>query len=147
MRMSVDASVVFDTNVLVYALDTDAPQCEAAKAACDAAASGQFPASITTQVVLEYVSIVTSAKRVAVPSTLAEAWDDVRRFLEAFTLITLRPEDMPQVAALSEKLELSGPKGFDLAIAVTALGAGIDTVCTYDSSIFARVPGLKVVEP
>ena len=147
MKMSGDGRVVFDTNVLVYALDTDAAQCEAAKAACDAAASGQFPAFITTQVVLEYVSIVTSPKRVAVPSTLAEAWDDIRRFLEAFTLITLRAEDMPQVASLSQELELSGPKVFDLAIAVTALGAGIDTVCTYDSSVFARVPGLKVVQP
>jgi predicted nucleic acid-binding protein len=139
--------MVLDTNVLVYALDTDAPQYEAAKSICDAAAAGDFPGFITTQIVLEYVSVVTSPKRVAAPATVAEAWEDVRRFLAAFTLLTLRPEDVRKVASLSEDLGLSGPKVFDLGIAVSALSAGIDTVCTYDPSVFARVPGLKVLQP
>jgi predicted nucleic acid-binding protein len=147
MKTLADSAVLLDTNVLVYALDTDAPQYEAAKSVCDAAAGGEFPAFITTQVVLEYVSVVTSPKRVATPATLAEAWDDVRRFLVAFNLLSLRPEDVPKVALLSEELGLSGPKVFDLGIAVTALSAGVDTVCTYDSSVFARVPGLKVLQP
>ncbi len=147
MKMSVDLPVILDTNVLVYALDTDAPQYEAAKKACDAAAAGEFPAFITTQIVLEFVSIVTNPKRVAAPTSLAEAWEDIRRFLAAFTLISLSPEDMPKVASISEELGLSGPKVFDVGIAVSALSAGIDTVCTYDTSVFARVPGLKVLQP
>ena len=147
MKMSADTPVLLDTNVLAYALDTDAPQHEAAKTVCDAAAAGEFPAVITTQIVLEYVSVVTSPKRVAAPATLAEAWEDIRGFLDAFTLVSLRPEDVPRVAELSEELELSGPKVFDLGIAVSALSAGVGTVCTYDSSVFARVPGLKTVQP
>jgi toxin-antitoxin system PIN domain toxin len=147
MKTSADSPVVLDTNVLVYAVDTDAPQHEAAKRVCAAAAAGEFPAFITTQVVLEYVSVVTSPKRVTAPMTLAEAWEDVRQFLAAFTLLSLHAEDVPKVASLSEELELGGPRVFDLGIAVSALNADVDTVCTYDSSVFARVPGLKVVQP
>ncbi len=36
---------------------------------------------------------------------------------------------------------------FDLAIAATALANGIDTIYTYDDSVFGRVPGLRVLSP
>jgi len=147
MTTSVDAPAVLDTNVLVYALDTAAPQHERAKAVCDAAAAGAFTAFITTQSVLEFVSIVTSPKRVARPISCAEAWEDVRQFIAAFTVLPLRPEDLPRLAALSSALELTGPRVFDLGIAVSALAAGLETICTYDASVFARVPGIRVVAP
>jgi predicted nucleic acid-binding protein len=70
MKTSADSRVLFDTNVLVYALDTDAPQHEAAKIACGAAAAGQFPAFITTQIVFEYVSSL----RVPSGSPLLPRW-------------------------------------------------------------------------
>jgi len=147
MKTLADVPAVVDTNILVYSLDTNARQHDRAKALCDAAAAGKFPGFITTQVVLEYISIVTNPKRVAVPVSCVQAWEDVKEFMTAFSVLPLRVEDIERVASLSQELNLAGPKLFDLGIAVSALGAGINTVYTYDTSVFGRIPGLHVVEP
>jgi predicted nucleic acid-binding protein len=58
---------VVDTNVLVYALDADAPQCAAARALLEA---GRDPANtfyVTAPILGEFYAIVTNSRRVAKP--------------------------------------------------------------------------------
>ena len=72
--MSVEPRIV-DTNVLVYALDADAPQHAAARALIDAART-DAPATlfVTSQILCEFYSIVTNPRRVPEPRTAAELW-------------------------------------------------------------------------
>jgi predicted nucleic acid-binding protein len=64
--MSVEPGVV-DTNVLVYALDADAPQHAAARALLEAAREGSTTLYLTSQSLCEFYSIVTNPRRVSKP--------------------------------------------------------------------------------
>jgi predicted nucleic acid-binding protein len=147
MKTSADERAIIDTNVLVYAADVRAPQYAAAQALRDAAARGEFTAYLTTQIVLEFVSIVTSPKRVASPRRVVEAWVEIRRLTTAFPVLTFEDDDLRAVAQLSEDLAVKGADVFDLAIAATALRSGINIIYTFDARIFSRVPGLEVRQP
>ena len=135
-----DARAIIDTNVLVYAADARAPQHAAAQALRDTAAHGEFIGHLTTQVVLEFVSVVTSPRRVASPRGITEAWAEIRRLTTAFPVLTLEDGDIRTVAELSENLGVKGADVFDLAIAATALRSGVNVVYTFDPRVFARVP-------
>ncbi len=52
-----------------------------------------------------------------------------------------------RMAALARVVTPIGPEIYDLAIAVTALAAGITDIYTYDTSVFGRVPGVTVKAP
>ena len=60
--MSVEPGIV-DTNVLVYALDADAPQHEAARALLEAGREAFTTLFVTSQILCEFYSIVTNPRR------------------------------------------------------------------------------------
>jgi predicted nucleic acid-binding protein len=57
--MSVEPGIV-DTNVLVYALDADAPQHEAARALREAGREASTTLFVSSQILCEFYSIVTN---------------------------------------------------------------------------------------
>jgi predicted nucleic acid-binding protein len=63
--MSVEPGII-DTNVLVYALDAEAPTHPAARALLEAARDGAATLYVTSQILCEFYSIVTNPRRVAV---------------------------------------------------------------------------------
>jgi predicted nucleic acid-binding protein len=69
---SVEPGVV-DANILVYALDVDAPQHAASLALLNAARDPATILFVTSQILAEFYSIVTSPRRVAVPRSPSEA--------------------------------------------------------------------------
>ena len=58
---------IVDANVLVYALDADAPQHAAARALIEAARDTSTTLFVTSQILCEFYSIVTNARRVPKP--------------------------------------------------------------------------------
>ena len=71
--MPVEPGIV-DTNVLVYALNPDAPQHAAARALLEAArVDAPAPLFVTSQILCEFYSIVTNPRRVPKPRTAPEA--------------------------------------------------------------------------
>ena len=79
--MPVEPGIV-DANVLVYALDADAPQHGAARAlletARDDASTTLF---VTSQILCEFYSIVTNARRVPKPRSPADALNAISGLL------------------------------------------------------------------
>jgi predicted nucleic acid-binding protein len=71
----------------------------------------------------------------------------VRRLTTAFPVLALQDDDVRTVGQLSEEPGVKGADVFDLAIAATALRAGISIICTFDARIFSRIAGLQVREP
>ena len=61
--MSVESGIV-DANVLVYAMDADAPQHAASRALLEVARDPSTTLFVTSQVLCEFYSIVTNARRV-----------------------------------------------------------------------------------
>jgi predicted nucleic acid-binding protein len=139
--------VLVDTNVFVYATDTDSPHCPAASAFLEAVASGRFLGCVTPQVLLEFVSVVTNPKRVVAVRTAEEAWAAADAFAASLTMI-VPPEDLyARASALARSLKLAKQDVFDLAIAITALHGDVSVVCTFDTSVFSRVPGMVARTP
>ena len=60
--MSVEPGII-DANVLVYAMDADAPQHGASRALLEAARDTSVTLYVTTQILCEFYSIVTNAPR------------------------------------------------------------------------------------
>jgi predicted nucleic acid-binding protein len=70
--MSVEPGIV-DANVLVYALDADAPQHLACRRLLDEGRSGSTTLYVTSQILCEFYSIVTNPRRVLKPRNAADA--------------------------------------------------------------------------
>jgi predicted nucleic acid-binding protein len=70
--MPVEPGIV-DTNVLVYALDADSPQHAQSRALLAAAREGSATLYVIPQILCEFYSIVTNARRVRTPRAPAEA--------------------------------------------------------------------------
>jgi predicted nucleic acid-binding protein len=88
-----------------------------------------------------------SPKRVAKPRTTDVAWDEVERFATSFAVLPTPADLFDQVRALVPTVKPKGAEVFDLAIAVTALSAGVRTIYTFDAGVFGRVPGMTVRAP
>ncbi len=68
MKTSSDApTALFDTNVLVYAANSSAPQHTEAKAAREEVLRGKVIGCVTPQILFEYFATVTSGKRISSP--------------------------------------------------------------------------------
>ncbi len=139
--------LLVDTNVLVYAVDSSAPQHAAAKSLYDKALVGDIELCITTQLLLEYVSVVTNPKRTRNPISVDEAWGDVDDFRALLPLIAPDADHLERVVELARTLQIGRTDVFDLSTAATMIGAGVDTVYTFDPSVFGRVPGITVRTP
>ncbi len=136
-----------DTNVLVYAVDSSAPQHLTAKAFYERALAGDIQLCISTQLLLEYVAVVTNPKRTRSPISVEDAWEDVDDFRALFPVIAPDQDHLQRVVDLARKLHVGRADVFDLSTAATMIGAGVDTVYTFDPAVFGRVPGITVRTP
>jgi predicted nucleic acid-binding protein len=57
---------IVDANVLVYAIDADAPQHVVSRALLDVARDSSTTLYVTSQILCEFYSIVTNARRVPI---------------------------------------------------------------------------------
>ncbi len=140
--------IAIDTNLLVYAHRMQVPEHRAARKAIEKAATDSGGWGFTLTSLLEFWSIVTHPAAPPRPSTPAEA--------SAFVHVLIRDADaqiwLPRegfdrrLIQLGSELRVSGPRIFDLAIALTALEAGAGAIWTHDLG-FLSIPGLPVVFP
>ncbi len=140
--------IAIDTNLLVYAHRSEVPEHKAARGAIEEASVDSEGWGFTLANVLEFWSIVTHASAPPRPSAPAEA----AAFLQTLTRdaeaqIWLPREGFGQrLTQLGTKLRVSGPRIFDLTIALTAFEAGAREIWTHDLG-FQSVPGLRAVFP
>ena len=88
--MSVEPGII-DANVLVYAMDADAPQHAASRALLDAAREATAVLYVTSQVLCEFYSIVTNARRVFRPRPPADAIEAISGLLAFLTCCPFQP--------------------------------------------------------
>lgn len=139
--------VVTDTNLLVYAHRAATTEHRSAQRALERASGHADGWGIATASVLEFWSVVTHPAASGRPSTPTEA----RAFLDALVAAGARvlspgPALGQRVLDTAERLGLTGPRVFDLQIAVTALDHGATQVWSHDRG-FVTPPGLRLVDP
>lgn len=139
--------IAIDTNLLVYAHRSEAPEHAAARAAIERASRHPAGWALPAPAVIEFWSVVTRASVTWRPSTVGEA----RSFIEALAeagarLLSSGPGVAPRIMDAAEQLSVVGARVFDLHIAMTALDHGATELWSHDRR-FVTLPGLRLVDP
>ena len=139
--------IALDTNLLVYAHRRATPEHKAARRAIERARRSGRGWGIVEASIAEFYAIVTHPAAAGGPSTPAEA----AAFVDALVTADARVWTPSQAFAsrllqLAADLNVTGPRIFDLQIALAALDNGATELWTHDAH-FVHVPGLRVVHP
>ncbi len=111
--MSVEPGII-DTNVLVYAMDADAPQHAAARVLLEAARNPSATLYVTSQILCEFYSVVTNTRRVPRPRTPDQA---LRAISSLLTFLHVLPTPARAVEGwldLLRRRPVTGGDVFDL---------------------------------
>ena len=139
--------IAIDTNLLVYAHRRRTPQHQRARKALDAVAAGAVGWGVAAAVLPEFWSVVTHPAAEGRPSTPAQATAFVRALTDAGAHVWLPGPGFGQrLLQVAADMDVSGPRIFDLQIALTAFEGGATELWTHDAA-FISVPGLRVVDP
>lgn len=140
--------IAIDTNLLVYAHRRGVPQHRAARSAIERAAGDPRGWGIALQSVGEFWSVVTHPAASRGASSTAQATAFLRNLNADAGMIVWSPgtgfDD--RLLQLAGDLEISGPRIFDLQIALTVFEHGAAELWTHDRA-FVKLPGLRLIHP
>jgi len=139
--------IAIDTNLLVYSHRARTPENAQAQAAVTRAAASSLGWGLAAAVLPEFWSVVTHPASEGRPSTPTQAAAFVRALTTAGAAIWLPgPGFGERLLQMARDLDVSGPRVFDLQIALTAFEGGATEIWTHDAG-FVSVPGLRVHDP
>jgi toxin-antitoxin system PIN domain toxin len=144
--MSVESGIV-DANVLVYAMDADAPQHAASRGLLEAARDPSTTLYVTSQVLCEFYSIVTNARRVPNPRSPADAIGAISGLLAFLHVLPIPACAVECWLDLLRRRPVTGGDVFDLQLVATMLANGVQRIYTFNAKDFERFPELAVVTP
>lgn len=139
--------IAVDTNILVYAHRKDSEWNELAYTRLAELAAGPASWAIPWPCVHEFYSIVTHARIFSPPSSIEQALDQIRAWMESPHLVVLSEEGdyWPCLQTLVSKAKLRGPAVHDARIAALCRLHGVQELWTADRD-FSRME-LKVRNP
>ena len=144
--MSVEPGII-DANVLVYAMDADAPQHAASRALLGAARDELTTLYVTSQILCEFYSIVTNARRVSKPRSAADAVNAISGLLAFLHVLPIPARTVEGWLDLLRRRPVTGGEVFDLQITATMLANNVHRIYTYNADDFRVFPELTVREP
>jgi len=144
--MSVEPGLV-DANVLVYALDADAPHHAPSRALLDAARETPSTLYVTLQVLCEFYSIVTNARRVPKPRPPADALSAISGLLSFLHVLPIPLHTVGEWLDLLRRRPISGGDIFDLQIVAAMKANGVQRIYTFNTEDFEVFPELAVIIP
>ena len=140
--------IVPDSNLLLYAYDSQSPFWEQARQWWVECLNGTIPVGLTHPVIFAFLRISTMGRVFRRPLSLAQAADEVEAWFSRRVVVTLLPDRGHQKTVIS-LLRSSGSAGGNLVtdaqIAALALSHN-GTVHTADQD-FRRFPGLRCKFP
>lgn len=139
--------ILLDANVLVYAINANAPQHPASRRALDAAIAGSIPLVLVLQVLLEFYAVVTHPRRVSHPLPPDVARQQLVALAAALPVLDVRPDALAELDALIQTHRPIGGRVFDLFLTAQMRCHRIATICTYNLADFASFPGIEAITP
>src|SRR5271170_6696325 len=144
--MSLEPGVV-DANVLVYAIDTQSPQHLASRALLDAARAGSVKLYVSSQILCEFYSIVTSARRVLNPRSPADALTAISDLMGYLLILPILVQAVESLVDLLRRRPVKGGEIFDLQIVATMKTNGVLRIYTFNPDDFVPFAELEVLYP
>lgn len=139
--------ILLDTNVLVYALNADAPQYADSRRIVEAALLGRVPGVLVPQVLVEAYSVLTDARRVKSPLSTAAAWHEIETCSLALPVLPWHERTMAALGDLLKQIDITGADVFDAMLVAQMQSHGLRVVCTYNRDDFRRFPGIRAQTP
>lgn len=144
--MPIEPGIV-DANVLVYAMDADAPQHAASRALLDAARDGTAKFYVTSQILCEFYSIVTNPRRVQKPRSPSDAVAAITSLLASLEVLPIPARAVEAWIGLLQRHAVTGGDIFDLQLAASMQLNGIQRIYSYNTEDFTVFSELTVVAP
>ena len=140
--------ICIDTNILIYAHRKGTPEHRAAQSAIERAASDRLGWGFALPTVAEFWAQVTHPRYPGGPSTPVQAEGFLRSLVDTGHARVFMPGSGFFSAFLdgAQAMSISGPRIFDLQIALAALHAGATRLWTHDGA-FVAVAGLRIEDP
>ncbi|MCY4655030.1 MAG: PIN domain-containing protein [Dehalococcoidia bacterium] len=141
--------LVFDTNVLVYAVHRDSPFHLACFNFLEESRDNPEPAFLTWGICYEFMRVTTHPNVLGAPMSFSEAWEFLEDLIESsgFEVLGSTPRHAAVLSEILEELpDLRGSISHDLHTAVLMREHGITRICSRDSD-FRRFPFLTVIDP
>ena len=141
--------LVFDTNVLCYAIDPGAEPHESCRRMLNEARTGPSPSYLTWNVCYEFMRVSTHPRVLPVPWRIEEAQDFLKILLDSPAISILRPTERHQTILAQTIEEFPDTRGnfvYDMHTVVLMREHGVSRICTRDTG-FHRFPFLTVVDP
>ena len=138
---------VIDANVLVYAFDAKAPQHAASRTLLDAARTGAATLYVTSQVLCEFYSIITNARRVLKPRTSADALTAISDMLGFLRVLPVPVTAVDEVMDLLRRRPVTGGEIFDLQIVATMKLNAVSRIYTFNTDDFKPFQEIEAFTP
>lgn len=140
--------IAIDTNLLVYAHRQGVPEHKASRRAIETAASSPLGWGIALPSLCEFWAVVTHRACSGGPSTPKAASGFIVALLRTGggNLWLPSPGFPLRLLEAAQLLQLSGPRIFDLQIALISRESGATQIWTHDRE-FVSIPGFKVHDP
>jgi uncharacterized protein len=138
---------VIDTNVLVYALDVDAPQHAPSRALLEASRRTSVTLYVTPQIICEFYSVVTNPRRVQKPCSPAAALAAISSLLGFLRVLPVPAHTVGELIRLLSRRQVSGGDVFDLQLVATMNVNGIPRIYTFNIDDFVDFPEIAALAP
>ena len=140
---------VFDTNVLIYAVDDDSEFQGPCRELLERSRRDPSPSFLTWNICYEFIRISTHLALPRMHWSSNEAWRFLEQLLESPGFSMLTPTHRHAVVltqTLSELPDIRGNTVHDLHTAALMREHGVSRICTRDTD-FHRFPFLTVIDP
>jgi uncharacterized protein len=139
--------ILLDANLLIYAVNKDAPLNRKAKSWLESVLSGQETVGFSWTVLLAFLRLTTRPGLFRRPLPVDTAFDLVASWLgqTSATIVHPGPRHLPVLRELLLPLGAGGNLTSDAHLAALAIECGAE-LCSSDAD-FARFPGLKWRNP
>jgi predicted nucleic acid-binding protein len=138
---------IVDANVLVYALDSMAPQHLSSRTLLDQARNGLTTLYVTSQVLCELYAIVTNARRVLRPRSSAEAVAAIADLLSFLHVLPIPARAVEGWLDLLRRRPVTGASVFDLQIVSAMLANNIQRIYTFNTGDFKPFAEIETLTP
>jgi toxin-antitoxin system PIN domain toxin len=141
--------MVFDTNVLVYAVHQQSEFYEACLRKIEQARAAATPSYLTWNICYEFLRVTTHRRILPNHWTLAEGLQFLDRLLTSpgFALLLPTEKHLTTLSEVAGEVSvIRGNRVHDMHTAVLMREHGISQICTMDSD-FRRFPFVEVIDP
>ncbi len=139
--------IIPDANVLLHAINADAPHHSSSRTWLETALNGAETIGFDWVVLLAFLRISTHASILPKPLSVTEAWDVVTGWTSRSIaeVLSIPPAHAERLRTFTVEVGLGGNQTTDAHLAAMALGRGA-RICSFDSD-FDRFAGITRISP